>query len=48
MSSMSLANRFSSNEAGLFQQIALFSASGLAMSMALVFAGGLTILYPWC
>ena len=34
-------------ESGLFNQIAMFSASGLAMSMALVFAGGLRILYPW-
>ena len=37
----------SSIEAGLFNQIALFSASGLAMSMALVFVGGVRILYPW-
>jgi hypothetical protein len=34
-------------EAGLFNQIALFSASGLAMSMAFVFVGGIRILYPW-
>jgi hypothetical protein len=34
-------------EAGLFNQIALFSASGLAMSMAFVFVGGVRILYPW-
>jgi hypothetical protein len=48
MSSLLISNdRFSSMEAGLFQQIALFSASGLAMSMALVFVGGLQILYPW-
>lgn len=35
-----------SSEIGLFQQIVLFSAGGLAMSMALVFVGGLRILYP--
>jgi hypothetical protein len=37
----------SSIEAGLFNQIALFSACGLAMSMAFVFVGGVRILYPW-
>jgi hypothetical protein len=37
----------SSTESGLFHQIALFSASGLAMSMALVFVGGLRIVQPW-
>ena len=37
----------SSAEAGLFHQIALFSASGLAMSMAFIFVGGVRILYPW-
>ena len=37
----------SSKEAGFFNQIVLFSASGLAMSMAFVFVGGLQILYPW-
>jgi hypothetical protein len=40
-------SRHSSMEAGLFNQIALFSASGLAMSMAFVFVGGVRILYPW-
>jgi hypothetical protein len=40
-------NNSFSIEAGLFNQIALFSASGLAMSMALVFVGGVRILYPW-
>ena len=34
-------------ETGLFHQIALFSASGLAMSMAFIFVGGVRILYPW-
>ncbi len=34
-------------EAGLFNQIALFSGSGLAVSMAFVFAGGVQIVYPW-
>ena len=37
----------SSKEAGFFNQIALFSASGLTMSMAFIFVGGLRILYPW-
>jgi hypothetical protein len=36
-----------SSEIGLFNQIAIFSISGLAMSMALVFVGGLRIVYPW-
>jgi hypothetical protein len=40
-------NSLSSMEAGLFNQIALFSASGLAMSMAFVFVGGVRVLYPW-
>ena len=40
-------SRRPSMEAGLFNQIALFSASGLAMSMASVFVGGVRILYPW-
>jgi hypothetical protein len=37
----------SSTEAGLFHQIALFSASGLAMSMAFVFVGGVRIVDLW-
>ncbi len=37
-----------STKTGLFNQIALFSASGLAMSMTLVVVGGLQILYPFC
>jgi hypothetical protein len=41
------SNSRSSIETGLFNQIALFSASGLAMSMAFVFVGGVRILYPW-
>ena len=40
-------NDSTSTEIGLFQQIVLFSASGLAMSMALVFVGDVRILYPW-
>jgi hypothetical protein len=47
MSNKSNANRLSSIEANLFRQIALFSASGLVMSMAFVFVGGVRILYPW-
>jgi len=41
------SNNRSSIEAGLFNQIALFSISGLAMSMAFIFVGGVRILYPW-
>jgi hypothetical protein len=41
------SNDSRSSEVGLFHQIAMFSASGLAMSMMLVFVGGLRILYPW-
>jgi hypothetical protein len=37
----------SSMGAGVFNQIVLFSASGLAMSMAFVFVGDVRILYPW-
>jgi hypothetical protein len=37
----------SSIEAGLFNQIVLFSTSGLAVSMASIFVGGVRILYPW-
>ncbi|HZR75835.1 hypothetical protein [Bradyrhizobium sp.] len=49
MSNISIATgRFSSKGTGFFNQIALFSASGLAMSMALVVVGGLQILYPCC
>ena len=40
-------NNRSSIEAGLFNQIALFSAGGFAMSMAFIFVGGVRILYPW-
>lgn len=36
-----------STEFGIFNQIALFSAGGLAMSMASIFVGGVRILYPW-
>jgi hypothetical protein len=37
----------SSKEFGIFNQIALFSATGLAMSMAFVFVGDVRIIYPW-
>ena len=33
-------------EGSLFNQIAMFSAAGLSMSLALVFVGGLRIVYP--
>ena len=36
-----------SSEAGLFKQIIMFSASGLAVSMAFIFVGDLQILAPW-
>jgi hypothetical protein len=36
-----------SSEAGLFKQIVMFSASGLAISLAFIFAGDLQILAPW-
>jgi hypothetical protein len=36
-----------SKEVGLFNQIAMFSVSGLAGSMAFVVVGGFQILYPW-
>lgn len=47
MLNISNASKSLSFEARLFNQIALFSASGLAMSMACVFVGGVRILYPW-
>lgn len=48
MSSLSITNsHVSSREAGLFNQIAMFSASGLTMTTALILVGGLQILYPW-
>jgi hypothetical protein len=40
-------NGFSSMEAGLLNQIAMFSAGGLVMSMAFVVVGGFRIMYPW-
>jgi hypothetical protein len=40
-------NDLPSVEAGLFHQIAMFSASGLALSMTLVIVGGFRILSPW-
>jgi hypothetical protein len=48
MPDTSNANKGSSSiERGLFNQIVLFSASGLSMSMAFIFVGDLRILYPW-
>ena len=44
---MSNASKSPSSEAGLFNQIAMFSVSGLAMSMAFIVVGGFQILYPW-
>jgi hypothetical protein len=40
-------NNPSSIEVSLFNQIAMFSASGLVMSMAFIVVGGLRILHPW-
>ena len=45
--SMFAGNGFSSREVGLFNQIAMFSAGGLVMSMAFVVVGGLRIMHPW-
>ena len=42
------SSELSSMEAGLFHQVAMFSAGGFVMSMTLVIAGGLRIMYPWC
>jgi len=47
MSDTSNAGKSLPTEAGLFNQIALFSASGLAISMAFIFVGDFQILYPW-
>jgi hypothetical protein len=45
---MSIASKFfyPKLERSLFNQIAMFSAAGLTTSMALVFVGGLRIVYP--
>lgn len=34
-------------DSGLFNQIAMFSASGLALSTMLIAVGGVQFLYPW-
>ena len=48
MQYMSNASKnLASIEAGLFNQITLFSVSGLVTSMAFIFAGGLRIVNPW-
>lgn len=48
MSNISFAaGRLSSMDAGLLHQIALFSVSGLAMSMMFVAVGGMQFLNPW-
>ena len=46
---MSYASKmFDSNADGsLFNQIALFSVTGLSTSMAMVVMGGLRVVYPW-
>jgi hypothetical protein len=47
MSDTSNASKSLATEAGLFHQIVLFSASGLAISMAFIFVGDFRIQYPW-
>ena len=37
----------SSIELRLFNEIALFSASGFVVSMIFIVVGGLRVLYPW-
>ncbi len=37
----------SSVERRLFNQIAMFSVTGLSTSMAMVVVGGLRVVYPW-
>ena len=47
LGTVAFANLLPHARSNLFHQIALFSASGLAMSMAFIFVGDLRILYPW-
>jgi hypothetical protein len=45
---MSNASKMRSNvEGSLFNQIAMFSVTGLSASMAMVIVGGLRVVYPW-
>jgi hypothetical protein len=37
----------SKTEGGLFNQIAMFSVTGLSTSMAMAFVGTLQAVYPW-
>jgi len=46
MRTVSMAQRALQKEAGFFNQIAMFSVAGLAMSMMLVVECGLRVL-PW-
>ncbi len=34
-------------ERGVLNQIAMFSVTGLSTSMAMVFVGGLRVVFPW-
>jgi hypothetical protein len=43
----STTDRLASREVGLFNQVAMFSASGLVVSMAFIVIGGFQIAYPW-
>lgn len=38
---------YRSVEGSLFNEIAMFSAAGLSMSLAMVFVGGIRIMSPW-
>ena len=48
MSTMSIARSgFAQTEAALFNQIAMFSVSGLATTMVLIIQCGLRVTNPW-
>jgi hypothetical protein len=48
MQTMPIAsNGLAAKEAGIFNQIAMFSVTGLAMSLALVVVFGLRMISPW-
>ncbi|MGA7073914.1 hypothetical protein [Bradyrhizobium sp.] len=48
MQTMSIArNEFAAKETNLFNQIAMFSITGLAMSMALFIVCGFPVMSPW-
>jgi hypothetical protein len=47
MLNASTPNTAASSESGFFKQIAMLSAAGLAMSVALALIGGGEMLLPW-